>query len=158
MNQFVPQSTRTAPFGRTSLLIVEDNPDHQHLIKLALARSMPGVQITGVATGQAALEHITTTAQAGGSLPRLILLDLYLPTQADGLQTLVDLKGYFQNRPQPPVPVVMFSFSDRPEDIRLCYDQGANAYMVKSPDYREWLGYFDQLRNYWLHTVTLPRP
>ena len=97
-----------------------------------------------------------TYLQASPSSPKLILLDLYLPNRADGIRALARVKAYFREANRSVVPVIVFSYSEDIDDVRACYDGGANAYIVKSPDYREWLAYFEQLRTYWLETVTLP--
>lgn len=156
MNQPLYEPKRVSKFGRITILVVEDNPDHLFLIQSALEESMPGVNVIGVGDEQAALTSVATDWEEQRVLPKLILLDLCLPDRAIGLRVLESLKAYFQSQQQPPVPIVMFSHSGQAEDIKACYQQGANAYMVKSANYEEWFGYFDGLRQYWLETVTLP--
>ena len=94
---------------------------------------MPGVQATVVGTEAAALAYIAAVDHEGHLLPKLILLDLYLPTQANGLLALDNLKAYFKARSKPPVPVVMFSYSDNPEDVRTCYDRGLTPIWSNRP-------------------------
>ncbi len=117
---------------------------------------MPRVQVIGVRDEAATLANLTTCRQEDYALPRLILLDLYLPDRLDGLRILEQIKAFFRAEGQPIAPVVVFSHSDLPEDIRACYDRGAKAYMIKSPDFGQWLTYFEELRRYRLETVTLP--
>ena len=143
-------------FGKTTILLVEDNADHLFLIISALKQCIPEVRAIGVANKDAAVAYIATSWAELKAVPKLILLDLYLPTSADGLSAMKDFKDYFRSNGQPLVPVIMFSSSNKDEDVKACYDQGANAYMVKSADFRDWLGYFESLRQYWLQTVTLP--
>ena len=150
------RSPALATYKTTTLLVVEDNPDHLHLIALAVNKSMDGVQLVGVTSEEAALAYLAECIRTEQLLPRLILLDLYMPYRTDGIRALDSLKAFFRDMKRAIVPVVMFSYSDNADDIRTCYDRGANAYMIKSPDYREWLAYFEQLRTYWLETVTLP--
>ena len=119
---------------------------------------MPGVDAVGVGNGEDALKFLS--AQAGGQLhkfPKLVLADLYLPSREAGLNALQAVKKLVKSMKFPPVPVVMFSYSDQETDIRDCYGQGANAYMVKSSDYQEWADYFINLREFWLETVSLPQ-
>ncbi|MBU1822208.1 MAG: response regulator [Bacteroidetes bacterium] len=151
------QSNRPPKFGRDSILIIEDNPDHQFLVKRALEECIPGIKAVVTSTRQLALDLLTTNHDSSARVsPRLILLDLYLPTRAEGVLTLQALKNHFVKLDQPPVPVVMFSYSDHVEDINLCYRHGANAYLVKLPDYHDWVTYFSGLRDFWLETATLP--
>lgn len=156
MNPPTRQLNELPTFDKTTILIVEDNVDHLFLITSALKQRMPGVKAIGVADKDAAMAYIATSWPELKAFPKLILLDLYLPTSADGLSTLKEFKAHFRSNRQPPVPIIMFSSSERSEDILACYDQGVNAYMVKSADFDEWLGYFESLRQYWLLTVTLP--
>lgn len=151
------RSAKVSNFKNSTILLVEDDPDHLSVIKTALQECIPGINAVGVADRKAALDYLTLEWQKKGkNVPKLILLDLYLPTRDEGLGVLDELKAYFQAKSEPCIPVVVFSNSDRPEDIHACYAKGANAYMVKSPDYQEWKGYFDGLRNFWLETVSLP--
>ncbi len=156
MNPLARQLSELAIFDKTTILIVEDNADHLFLIVSALEQCMPGVKAIGAADNGAAMRYMITSWSEPRAVPKLILLDLYLPTAADGLAAMQEFKTYFRSNNRPPVPVVMFSSSEKVEDVRACYDQGVNAYMVKSSDYRDWLGYFESLRQYWLQTVTLP--
>jgi CheY-like chemotaxis protein len=152
------QSNRAKKFGRTSIFIIEDNPDHTFLIRRALEECMPGILAMGFSNRQSALDTLPTRHDQSKktTLPSLILLDLYLPTRNEGLMALKDLKNYFLNQDQPPVPVVVFSYSNHQEDINLCYRHGANAYLVKSTDHHDWVSYFSGLRDFWLETVALP--
>lgn len=38
----------------------------------------------------------------------------------------------------------------------MFYDMGTNSYIVKPVNYDQWRTYFQSLRQYWWHTVTLP--
>jgi DNA-binding NarL/FixJ family response regulator len=55
------------------------------------------------------------------------------------------------------VPIIMVSHSNDPVDIRECYRQQANAYMVKSPDFSSWVQYFSHLCHFWIDTIVLPK-
>lgn len=145
-------------FRKTTLLIIEDNPDHLFLIKSTLNECMPGVDAVGVENGQEALDFLS--AQVGvlsQKFPKLILADLYMPSREAGLLALQSIKALTKSIKFPPVPVVMFSHSDYEADIKECYGHGANAYMVKSSDHQEWADYFTNLREFWLETVSLPQ-
>ncbi len=145
-------------FSKTTLLIIEDNPDHLYLIKSTLEECMPGVDAVGVDNGDDALDFLTAQDKClWHKFPKLILSDLYLPTREEGLKSLQSVKEFIKSMNLPPVPVVMFSYSNSDGDVSDCYACGANAYMVKSPDYQDWADYFTNLREFWLETVSLPR-
>ena len=156
MNPSTRQLNELPTFDKTTILIVEDNVDHLFLITSALKQCMPGVKAIGVADKNAAMAYIATSWPEPKAVLKFILLDLYLPTSADGLFAMKEFKEHFRSNRKPPVPIIMFSSSGKDEDVKACYDQGVNAYMVKSADFNDWLGYFESLRQYWLLTVTLP--
>ena len=87
-------------------------------------------------------------------MPKLIILDLYLPKRADGLELLRQIKAL----PSPcnQLPVVMLSSSSDRTDISQSYQYGGSSYLVKPTDFEAWLTYFQELRTYWWETVTLP--
>lgn len=87
-------------------------------------------------------------------IPKLILLDLYLPTNVDGLQLLRQIRA--MSAPISKIPIVMLTSSTDRTDIEEAYQLGISAYMVKPIEFADWLTCFCQLRTYWLETVTLP--
>ncbi len=148
----------TTDFRKTTLLIIEDNPDHLFLIKSTLNECMPGVDAVGVENGEEALKYLTAQqSEKSHKFPKLILADLYLPSREAGLLALRALKEHIKSMKLPPVPVVMFSYSNQNTDVKDCYAEGANAYIVKSSDYQDWADYFTNLREFWLETVSLPQ-
>lgn len=158
LTAFEANASPKTDFRKTTLLIIEDNPDHLYLIKSTLNECMPGINAVCVDNGEDALKFLV--AQDGGlthKFPKLILSDLYLPSREAGLLALQGIKGLIKSKKFPPVPVVMFSHSDQETDVQDCYGCGANAYMVKSSNYHEWADYFTNLREFWLETVSLPQ-
>ncbi len=141
-------------FKGTKILLVEDNPDHCLLIKSVLQVCMPDVQLLTAATAEQAISQLTACTNAKERLPRLILLDLYLPRREDGWQLLRRLKA--DNSPYRLLPVTLLSQSEEPDDIYTSYDLGGTSYIVKPAGYPQWLAYFEALRQYWWYTVTLP--
>jgi len=59
--------------------------------------------------------------------PRLILLDLKMP-RMDGRAALRELRSRPESRH---IPVVIVSSSDQQNDVRECYELGANSFVVK---------------------------
>ncbi|KAB7731057.1 response regulator [Rudanella paleaurantiibacter] len=137
-----------------TVLVIEDNLDQQVLIRYALQQAMPTVEPVCVSGADDAMAYLNDCVENGRDLPRLILLDLYLPTAEDGWQLLQRIKEYPIRRR---LPVVVLSVSNVDEDIERSYALGANSYIAKPLDFEQWLQYFRTLRTYWLETVTLPR-
>jgi CheY-like chemotaxis protein len=142
-----------APSRRAKLLVVEDNDDHWTMIERALKESWPDVQVMRTATVDETVAYLTACENSDNALPRLILLDLYMPERENGLALLDALKA---NPAFKLLPVVVLSVSNEPEDIRECYDLRSNSYMVKPKLYPEWLACFEHFRRYWSDAVTLP--
>lgn len=147
-------SVLDAGFQQTSMLVVDDNPDHWNLIRLALKQVMPDVTAIWSNRADQALAYLDTCVTQKTDLPKLILLDLYLPHREDGLLLLQKLKKLDTLYNQ--IPVIAFSCSTSPDDIAETYALGVSAYTIKSPDYRQWLTYFSTLRAYWWETVVSP--
>jgi CheY-like chemotaxis protein len=84
--------------------------------------------------------------------PSAILLDLNLPGM-DGRDILERLKQdiIFQK-----IPIVVFTTSSNPRDIELCYQKGANGYLVKPMDVRELQKTIEAFIDYWLEANTPP--
>ena len=55
------------------------------------------------------------------------------------------------------IPVVVFSSSDRVEDIERSYALGANSFLVKRYDSRGPGSYFAEAARYWLELNRTPR-
>jgi CheY-like chemotaxis protein len=135
------------------LLVVEDNDDHWLVIQRALQESWPDVQAVRTATVDETLAYLRACEQQENRLPRMILLDLYVPHRQDGWALLDAFKA---NPAYKLLPVVVLSVSDEPADIRECYDLRSNSYIVKPKSYLEWVACFDHFRRYWSDAVTLP--
>lgn len=142
-------------YRQTRLLIIEDNPDHSALIKYAINVSLPEVEPIMVTSEEEAFSYLEDCIEQEWKFPRLILLDLYMPRREDGWQILKRIKTL--PAPGNQIPVIMFSHSDKGDDIREAYDRGGSSYLVKPLKNGEWLAKFQSLRHYWWETVTLPK-
>lgn len=137
-----------------NILVIEDSRDQQVLIRYALQQAMPGIESVSVYDGDEAITYLDECVKQQRDLPRLVLLDLYLPEAEDGWQLLQRLKAYPSRRS---MPVVVLSVSSAEDDVHRSYQLGANSYIAKPLDFEQWLTYFQTLRQYWWETVTLPR-
>ena len=138
---------------RPVLLVVEDRDDQWSVIERALGESWPDVNAVRTASVTETLAYLTACEQQENPLPKMILLDLYVPQREDGWALLDTLKA---NSAYKLLPVVVLSVSDEPDDIRECYDLRTNSYMVKPKSYPAWLACFAHFRRYWADAVTLP--
>ena len=138
---------------QSSVLIIDDNPDHRLLMQSALEHFLPRITYTWASSAKATLDHLTECISRQQPLPRLVLLDLYLPEREQGLQLLRALKC---NRTFQRIPVIVISYSADPNEVSEMYQEGTNSYLVKPTGYDQWLACFKTIKAYWWDAVTLP--
>ena len=108
-----------------SVLLVEDNPDHALLTKLAIGRLDEVREVRVAEDGRMALELLRN-----GVRPDLILLDLKLPG-LDGFDVLEALRADASLRG---IPVVVLSTSGAAGDRSRVASLGAVGYLDKPVD------------------------
>lgn len=123
------------------ILHIEDDPHCVELMRRALGRLAQPLEYVSVPNGEAALAFLADHPQA----PRLLLLDLNLP-RVGGLQVLEAMRGRDKNHA---VPVIIFTSSQEPQDVARSYQLGANSYIVKPLEYKDFLHTVQQLVSYW---------
>lgn len=154
MAPFAYHKPAVANMKQAKLLIVEDNPDQQTIMRTMLSRSLPNVSLVCVDTADEARQLLTDWCTQEWELPKLILQDLYLPEREAGLDLLRQIKALPMSGRQ--IPVLMFSSSNQPADIGQSYRNGASSYLIKPIDTGSWHAFLSELCVYWWETVTLP--
>jgi len=101
------------------ILLIEDSPSQGLQLQLLLQRAGFKVQI--------ATDGVQGWRQAHASHPRLVLLDVNLPT-LDGFQVLTRLK---RDRTTSHIPVVILSTSNHVSDVERAISLGIDDYWVK---------------------------
>lgn len=130
------------------VLMADDDKDDIALVEEAFRRKEINKPLVGVPSGIDLLHYLHLATYAN-KWPGLILLDVNMPDKS-GLETLAVLK---QNHQLKKIPVVMFSTSDSPADIRKSYELGANSYVVKPPTFDKLMTTVENLHAYWRQTV-----
>lgn len=132
------------------ILLVEDNPDDEILIKRALSKRNILNEIVVVHDGVEALDYLFGKGAFEGRntdvMPQVVLLDLKLP-RVDGLEVLRELRA---NQHTHLLPVVVLTSSDEEKDIIESYQLGANSYVRKPVDFLQFADAVQQLGLYWL--------
>jgi CheY-like chemotaxis protein len=132
------------------ILLVEDNPDDVELTLRALKKNNILNDIIVARDGVEALEYLTSAkvkAEPGEKqMPELVLLDLKLP-KIDGLELLKRIRDNSRTRR---LPVVILTSSNEEQDLIRSYDLGANSYIRKPVDFKEFAAAVQQLHLYWL--------
>lgn len=101
------------------------------MVRKAFALASENSRLHVVTDGREALRFLRQAGEhVGAPRPGLVLLDLDLPG-LHGLDVLAEIKA---DRGLMIIPVVIFSSSRHPGDIRRGYELHANAYIVKPAD------------------------
>lgn len=142
--------------GAMAILLVEDNPDHEELIRRALDERQAPIELFVARHGEDALDYLfrrgAWTDQASSPRPRLVLLDLRLP-RVDGIQVLGIIKSTPSLRD---IPVVILTTSDSEQDMARAYARHANSYLVKPVDYQRFGELVSSIESYWLELNRQP--
>ncbi len=134
------------------LLMVDDDDGDQILIERVLDKLHYAGKFDAVNSGTKMMDLLTGKLQSGEALPGFILLDINMPGK-DGKMVLRELKAIENLRH---IPVIMFSTSDSPDDIKDCYSLGASAYVVKPLEFDRLMGVVEQILRYWFTLASLP--
>jgi CheY-like chemotaxis protein len=127
------------------ILMIDDDVDDIELTREALKECTYEVELMTVDFDQTLIEYIQKNQ------PQLILLDLNMP-KVDGKVILQLLKS---DPVYKMIPVIIFSTSNRGDDIKQSYQMGANGYIIKPSVFTEWVNVMEQIGRFWSHPVQL---
>ena len=131
----------------SAILLVEDNRDDVDLTLRALKKNNIKNPVVVAPDGVAALEYLFGDGdKPPGPLPVVVLLDLQLP-RVDGLEVLEKIRADPRTRL---LPVVVLTSSTEDSDLVRSYSLGANSYVQKPVDFREFIEAARSLGLYWL--------
>jgi CheY-like chemotaxis protein len=135
---------------RKWILLVDDDPHDADLAMRGLRAYRPAPHVVVVRDGVEAMDCLRGGAacqsRRAPDLPVMILLDLKMP-RMNGFEVLqaVKLDDRLNN-----VPVIIFSSSGEESDLRRSYGLGANAYVVKPVNFKEFRAAIQRIGNYWM--------
>ena len=144
ITKYVSRSTR--------IVLAEDDRTIARLIEVALQRTGVPHELTVVHDGDEAIAALEQSHSAWKDGTDLLLLDLHMPRK-NGFEVLQHLKASEHLRR---IPVVMFSSSERPEDVNKAYDLHVNAYVFKEPHFADLARSVDTILQFWLRTAMSP--
>jgi CheY-like chemotaxis protein len=140
------------------LLVVEDSDEDFEAFYRGWRKLTATNPIHRCSNGDEALDFLHQTGKYTSShpllRPGLIILDLNLPG-TDGREVLTQIK---QDKNLRSIPVVVFTTSSNPKDLEICYQQGANSYIIKPIDVTKLMNIINILVEYWLQVNSLPYP
>ncbi len=139
-----------------TVLLVEDNPRDVRLTQRAFKQAGLPHELRVVRDGDEALAYLHREGLYKDVLsaprPDMILLDLNLPRMGghDFLRVVKQDERFKQ------LPIIVLTTSERPDDVRLAYAVGANAYLHKPVEFSRFTEVIGQLGKFWLEIVKLP--
>lgn len=139
-----------------NLLIIEDSDeDFEALQRIMHQVSTFPLLITRCIDGDDALDFLNREgcySLSNTPHPELMILDLNLPG-TDGREVLATIK---QNNLLKMIPIVVFSTSSNPKDVKDCYQAGVNSYMLKPMNIIDLRNLVQIVLDYWLKAMILP--
>lgn len=132
------------------ILIAEDDADDRFLLNAAFEENGFTDKLHFVENGVELLAYLGNTHLGAESckLPNFILLDLNMPKK-DGREVLKEIK---QNPAYKKIPVIIFSTTNNEQEMRRCYELGANSYITKPNSFENLIKTVAVLRSYWIQT------
>ena len=142
------------PLRTIRLLVVEDSPSFQYLLREAFSsRDEIRWELTIAADGEKALRLLFEEEDENVPLPNLILLDWNLP-KVSGSEVLQRIKQHDKLRR---IPVLVFSSSEADEDIHTAYDNHANGYINKPLTGKALADIVETIERFWIAVAQLPK-
>lgn len=140
-------TSTTRRIERVNLLLLEDAPGDIDLF----TRFVEGeVNIAIVSNGAEALDRLFCRGRFRDALlPDVFVCDLNVPL-LDGNEVLNVIRSNSKLRR---LPIVVWSGSENPDDVKTAYDLGACAYMVKSVNLHELEAQLMAFSKFWLKSV-----
>jgi two-component system, chemotaxis family, response regulator Rcp1 len=132
------------------VLLVEDNPADIGLMREAFKHVKTPMKLNVAGDGEKAMEFLRRTGESKNSpVADLVLLDLKLPKKS-GHEVLKEIKGDVNLKS---IPVLIVTTSHSKRDIRLSYENYANAYVTKPEDLDDFMHVAQAIDDFWFHTA-----
>jgi CheY-like chemotaxis protein len=135
------------------VLVVDDDPDHRVLARVALRHHSDGahIEVDTVSSGEDALAYLRREEPyAESQRPHLMLLDLRMP----GVDGFAVLQAAREDPDLRALPIIVLSSSDHPDDVNRAYELGTNSYLTKQVTFRP--GGMAAVADYWFESALLP--
>jgi CheY-like chemotaxis protein len=135
-----------------SILIAEDDADDRFLLQTAFEEKGFDEKLLFVENGIEVMEYLDSMKGSKSQVyPKIILLDLNMPKK-DGREVLKELK---QNEKYRRIPILIFTTTKNENEVKRCYELGANTYIVKPASFEDLLNTIGHIRSYWLETASI---
>jgi len=141
---------------RVVLVMADDDEDDCLVVSEALNVACTGCTFRCVRDGAEMMDYLNRIGRyrhaESSPVPDIILLDLNMPKMG-GREVLKRLKTDPRFRA---IPVIILTTSRELEDVKICYDLGANSFITKQSSFDEVVAAMKTLTEYWIEIATLP--
>lgn len=130
------------------MLLAEDNPKDVELTLEALGEHNLANNVIVVNDGVEVIDYLRCEGrftEREPEKPILILMDIKMP-RMDGLEALRVIK---QDPALKTIPIVMLTATRESPEIQSCYDLGANAFVVKPVDFKQFVDVVKKIGVFW---------
>ena len=136
------------------ILLVEDNEGDIELTKEAFEDAKFRNNLHIAEDGEQALDFLfKRNGYEDVPTPDIVLLDLNLPGTS-GKEVLETVKAEAELKR---IPVIVLTSSEADSDVQASYDLNANCYIVKPVNARKFMKVIQDIENFWVDIVCLPR-
>jgi CheY-like chemotaxis protein len=136
--------------AKFNILLVDDDPNVLDIIERASKHVFPSAAFSWVKSVQEASTYLDKIT---GKEPEIILLDIHLLIEPNGLEFLTLLRNHALGKL---IPVIVLTAASNKELTNQAYERGANAFTIKPDTYSGWKSYVEELRLFWFDTVKRP--
>lgn len=133
-------------FGK--ILLAEDDPRDVELTLEALREHNLANEVVVARDGEEALDYVYRRRRFESrppGFPVVMLVDLKMP-KVDGVEVVRQIKSDQTTRM---IPIVVLTSSRESRDLDECYRLGANAYVVKPVEFRDFVDAVRQVGSFW---------
>ncbi|MEG3861950.1 response regulator [Microcoleus sp. herbarium12] len=138
------------------ILVIEDSDEDFEAFMRAVKSYEGSFSIDRFTDGDTALEFLFREEEYADAevvpRPSLIILDLNLPG-TDGREVLATIRTHEELNL---IPIVVFTTSFNQKDVKYCYKQGANGYILKQMGISALTETIHTLFRYWFEFSILP--
>jgi len=135
------------------ILLVEDNPDNVMITRMAFEKGNIKNTLYVARDGDDTLRFLFKEGEyVNVPTPGLILVDLNLP-KVSGYEVLRKIK---MDERLKRIPVVVLTVSTSDSDICKTYELGANSYIAKPAEFKDFVNVVSALTDYWLRISRIP--
>jgi chemotaxis family two-component system response regulator Rcp1 len=151
--QALGQSPGSTRMRTLEILLVDDNPADTDLTSEVLASHSCPSHIHPVLDGVEAIAFLRQKGKYGHVLvPDFVILDLNLPKKS-GRDVLAEVKA---DPVLCKIPIAIFSTSEAWQDVVRSYELGANCYVRKPGNLRDFVAAVTAIGQFWFSVARLP--